>query len=331
MPGEARALLPVARLPHTLAAPRAGPAACPAALAAVPGGAGTTRCRSRPAPLFAVLPLPCAGMGLPGLPRALLAAAGAGAVALGRRRSEPLKAPRGGGGEGGGRSGGGGRRTAGGSQEQGRHVRLCNGASPPGRALRRRGAGGDRGVGGPAAACRPGERELNAAHRAAAAAPPLTLPPPGGGAAGGRRRPRAPSSVQRRQLASAVEGSGVSARLGAAVRPQVPGQPRVGEEEEEQRPPPCAGAVPRGSRYPPSPPPLPGHQKERAAPRWLRREGRVKPGWEGGSEGAVGPPFLPGAAAPGVREQRHCAPFCGFWGPSDLGALRGIPFPADLG
>lgn len=54
---------------------------------------------ARPAPLFPVPSLPCAGLGLP----ALLAAAVAGAVALGRRRSEPLKAPRGGGGgEGGG-------------------------------------------------------------------------------------------------------------------------------------------------------------------------------------------------------------------------------------
>lgn len=295
------------RLPPAPAAPRAGPAARPAAPAAVPGGAAASRRRSRPAPLFAVPPLPCAGLGWRGLPRALLAAAGAGAVALGRRRSEPLKAPRGGG-EGGGRSGGGREsRTARGSQEQGRHVRLGSGGSPPGR---RGGEGRQAAAEGPVL-LPPADRGSGNWTPLAAALPrlhlpPLTLPPPGGGAAGGRR-PRAPSSVRgrRRPLGSALPAA---QRAGCPPRPWYPGSPSRGGAEA-RRPPPCAAAVPAVSRYPHSPPPAPGHQKGRAEPRWPRCKGKVKPRRS------------PGAwEAPRVR-----VPSCGFWGPWGVGAQRDTP------
>lgn len=177
-----------------------------------------------------------------------------------------------------------------------------------------------------------------------------TSPNPAPSRRGSRRRQEAAESpLQRSRAAAARHGRSPQrcrlrrergACLGGAARPQAPGQPVGGRgggaaTTALRR---CGAGVGGSSRSPPPPPPA-GHQKGRAAPRWPWREGRVK---AGGSPAAGGRRAAPkGRGGPrgwrglssrlkqrprGKGEQRPsaiAAPFCGFWGPSDVGALRG--------
>ncbi|XP_059696294.1 collagen alpha-1(I) chain-like [Haemorhous mexicanus] len=281
------------RLPPAPAAPRAGPAARLAAPAAVPGGAGATLRRSRPAPLFAVPPLP----GSRAWPPEVRAIKSSAERRRRRRRQERRRQ---------------GQEDSEGLAGAGSPCPAWQRGEPTGPARRRREAGGGGGA-GLAAARKPGERELDAARRrSAAAAPPSPNPAPS--RRGSRRREEAAESpLQRSRAAAAARiGAAGGAASGAPAPAVVPGQPEL-----ERGGGAATTALRRcGAGRAPDIPNLlylrlPGTRRD-----------EQRPGGRGVREG------LNPAAAPGQGEgeaPRVSVPSCGFWGPSGVGGQRDTP------
>lgn len=166
-----------------------------------------------------------------------------------------------------------------------------------------------------------------------------TSPNPAPSRRGSRRREEAAESpLQRSQAAaaarhgrsaqrcSAAEGAGLP-RLGGAARLQVRRQPVGGEES-------ATAVLRRWGGFPiPSSSSRAAEGASSARPGGRRREGRVKAGCSPAAEGAEDGgawlsrlQLLPrGKEGGGGRRGpgRSLSHFCGFWGLSDVGALRG--------